>query len=77
MQVSCADIVALAAREAVAISGGPFIQIPLGRKDSLTSSSQQADAHLPSPSIDDVDRFLQIFMGKGMDLKESVAIIGK
>lgn len=75
-QVSCADIISLAARDAVAISGGPPIQIPLGRKDSTTSSSLQADSHLPAASIDDVDKFLQIFMSKGMNLEESVAIIG-
>ncbi|XP_021766852.1 peroxidase 29-like [Chenopodium quinoa] len=74
-QVSCADIIALAARDSVALSGGPSIQIPLGRKDSRTCSTQQADVHLPSTSID-VDQLLQIFMSKGMNLRESVAILG-
>lgn len=40
--VSCADIIVLAAKESVALSG-PEIQIPFGRKDSTTSSHQQAD----------------------------------
>ncbi|KAK3432110.1 hypothetical protein EUGRSUZ_E03999, partial [Eucalyptus grandis] len=74
-QVSCADIIALAARESVALSGGPHIAIPLGRKDSRASNYQQADAHLPSPSIS-VDAFLHIFMTKGLNLEESVAILG-
>ncbi|KAF8030219.1 hypothetical protein BT93_E2613 [Corymbia citriodora subsp. variegata] len=74
-QVSCADIIALAARESVALSGGPRIAIPLGRKDSRASDYQQADAHLPSPSIS-VDAFLHIFMAKGLNLEESVAILG-
>ncbi|KAI3419279.1 Peroxidase, partial [Psidium guajava] len=74
-QVSCADIVALAARESVALSGGPYIAIPLGRKDSRASSYQQADAHLPPPSIS-VDAFLQTFMAKGLTIEESVAILG-
>ncbi|XP_030469697.2 peroxidase 29-like [Syzygium oleosum] len=74
-QVSCADIIALAARESVALSGGPHIAIPLGRKDSRASNHQQADAHLPSPSIS-VDAFLQTFMAKGLNLEESVAIVG-
>lgn len=74
-QVSCADIVALAAKESVLYSGGPLIQIPLGRKDSTTSRSRQADARLPSPMIN-VDQFLHIFTSKGMNLEESVAILG-
>lgn len=74
-QVSCADIIAITAREAVALSCGPFIKIPLGRKDSTISSSLQADAHLPSPGIN-VDQLLHIFMAKGMNLQETVAILG-
>ncbi|KAL9273861.1 Peroxidase 29-like protein [Drosera capensis] len=74
-QVSCADIIAMVARESVAFAGGPRIQIPLGRKDSSTSSHQQADIHLPSPRIG-VDQLSNIFTNKGMELDESVAILG-
>lgn len=75
-QVSCADIIALAAKESVAISGGPHFQIPLGRKDSTTCSHQQADLHLP-PSGFTVDGLLDLFTSKGMSVEESVAILGK
>lgn len=75
-RVSCADIITLAARDAVALSGGPQIAIPLGRKDSRTSSPHLADAHLPPPNIS-VDEFIKIFSSKGMSLEESVAILGK
>ncbi|XP_021293835.1 peroxidase 29-like [Herrania umbratica] len=74
-QVSCADIIALAAKESVSLSGGPNIQIPLGRKDSTTCSRQAADTHLPSPDIT-VDQLLNIFMSKGLNVEESVAIMG-
>ena len=74
-QVSCADIIALAAKESVAVSGGPNIQIPLGRVDSTTCSLQAADTHLPPPDIT-VDELLNIFMSKGLNLEESVAIMG-
>ncbi|XWS15546.1 hypothetical protein CRYUN_Cryun34aG0009400 [Craigia yunnanensis] len=74
-QVSCADIIALAAKESVALSGGPNIQIPLGRKDTTTCSRQAADTHLPPPDIT-VDELLSIFMSKGLNLEESVAIMG-
>ncbi|KAA8515536.1 hypothetical protein F0562_018853 [Nyssa sinensis] len=74
-QVSCADIIALAAKESVSLSRGPQIQVPLGRKDSTTCSYQQANAHLPSPRIS-VDGLLNMFINKGMTLAESVAILG-
>ncbi|KAL9236963.1 hypothetical protein vseg_011567 [Gypsophila vaccaria] len=74
-QVSCADIIALAATNSIALSGGPLIQIPLGRKDSTNSSSLQADALLPSASIN-VDQLFGIFLAKGMNLEEIVAILG-
>ncbi|KAG7962962.1 hypothetical protein I3843_09G094600 [Carya illinoinensis] len=73
-KVSCADIIALAARESVSLSG-PRIQIPLGRRDSTTYSSQQADADLPPQGIT-VDELIHIFDSKGMNLEESVAILG-
>ncbi|TKY53986.1 Peroxidase 29 [Spatholobus suberectus] len=74
-QVSCADIIVLAAKESVSFSGGPQIEIPLGRKDSRTCSFQEADAKLPSPTIA-VDEFISIFMSKGMSIEESVSILG-
>uniref|UniRef100_A0A2K2AN58 peroxidase n=1 Tax=Populus trichocarpa TaxID=3694 RepID=A0A2K2AN58_POPTR len=74
-QVSCADIIVLAAKESVDFSGGPRIQIPLGRKDSTTSNNKQSDDLLPSPAVT-VDELLHIFMSKGMDLEVSVAIMG-
>lgn len=76
-QVSCADILVLAAREAVAISGGPSIQVPLGRRDSpFAASSESADASLPSADIG-VDDTLGLFAKLGMTAEEAVAILGK
>ena len=76
-QVSCADILILAAREAVAMSGGPHKEVPLGRKDSFTAPSyQQADAWIPPATTTGVDDMLHIFTSKGMTIQESVALIG-
>ncbi|XP_073051579.1 peroxidase 29 [Primulina eburnea] len=76
LQVSCADIIVLAAREAVAMSGGPRIEVPLGRKDSfIPSSSALADSLLPPPDVG-VDGMLRIFAKKGLTVEESVAILG-
>lgn len=75
-QVSCADIIALAAKESVLITKGSDIKIPLGRKNSVTCSSpQQADAKLPAAGIA-VNELLRIFTSHRMNLEESVAILG-
>lgn len=75
-RVSCADILILAAREAVAMSGGPRIQVPLGRRDSISfPSSSLADSLLPARGLG-VDGMLRIFGSKGMSIEESVAIMG-
>jgi peroxidase len=73
--VSCADIIAMAGREAVAFNGGPDIQIPLGRKDVDFSSASEADAKLP-PATSSVDKLLSVFGAFGMTTEESVAILG-
>ncbi|XAR56987.1 Peroxidase [Bertholletia excelsa] len=76
LQVSCADIIILAAREAVAVAGGPRIAVPLGRRDSTTPpSSQLADTWLPTSNTG-VDDMLKIFGQKGMTTEEAVAIMG-
>ncbi|KAE9455120.1 hypothetical protein C3L33_12989, partial [Rhododendron williamsianum] len=75
-QVSCADILILAARDAVAMSGGPQIQVPLGRRDSISFPSYSlADSLLPAAGLG-VDGMLRIFGSKGMSIEESVAIMG-
>jgi peroxidase len=73
--VSCADIIALAGRDAVAFNGGPDIRIPLGRKDADSSSASEADAELP-PATSGVDRVLSVFSAFGMTPQESVAMLG-
>jgi hypothetical protein len=74
--VSCADIIAIAGREAVAFSGGPRIIIPFGRRDSTLASTAEADARLPGVSIG-VDQFISLFAAYGMTIAESVAIMGE
>ncbi|KAI3895492.1 hypothetical protein MKX03_035459 [Papaver bracteatum] len=73
--VSCSDILVLAARDAVAMSGGPKIKVPLGRKDSNSSSHTFADASLPAANAG-VSEILSIFTKEGMTIEESVAILG-
>ncbi|KAL9265851.1 Peroxidase 12-like protein [Drosera capensis] len=74
--VSCADIAAIAARDAVHLSGGPKYHIPLGRKDSLTFATQATvSANLPSP-FSNATKILALLATKGLDAIDTVALSG-
>nr|AFK48674.1 unknown [Lotus japonicus] len=48
--VSCADITAIAARDAVFLSGGPDYELPLGRRDGLNFATRNVTLdNLPAP----------------------------
>ncbi|KAI4348509.1 hypothetical protein L6164_009224 [Bauhinia variegata] len=71
--VSCADIITLATRDAVALAGGPRYNISTGRRDGLVSNPDEVN--LPGPSFS-VSEALQSFTAKGMTLKEMVTLLG-
>ncbi|VAH59971.1 unnamed protein product [Triticum turgidum subsp. durum] len=48
--VSCADILALAARDSTVLVGGPYWDVPLGRRDSLGASIQGSNNDIPAPN---------------------------
>lgn len=73
--VSCADIIALAGRDAINLSGGPRVSIPLGRRDGTSASASLAQQSLPPATIT-IDNMLNLFGGMGMSTMESVAILG-
>lgn len=73
--VSCADIIALAARDAVVAMGGPRVEIPTGRKDGLTSSAANVRPNLPDTPFS-LDELLSFFGRKGLDLDDLVALSG-
>ncbi|XP_060206606.1 peroxidase 29-like [Lycium barbarum] len=73
--VSCSDIIQLAARDTIHLSGGPFIDVFTGRKDGTLASKERADKELPPADIS-VDKFIEIFQGKNITLQEGVALIG-
>ncbi|EEF40006.1 Peroxidase 10 precursor, putative [Ricinus communis] len=73
--VSCADILTLAAREAVYLAGGPYWSIPLGRRDGLTASQSAADEQLPSP-FESLQNITAKFTAKGLELKDVVVLSG-
>ncbi|URE23092.1 Peroxidase [Musa troglodytarum] len=72
--VSCADVLALAARDAVDLSDGPSWSVPLGRRDGLVSSASDATS-LPSPT-DSVAVQRQKFADKGLTDHDLVTLVG-
>ncbi|KAM3225012.1 hypothetical protein ACQJBY_058014 [Aegilops geniculata] len=73
--VSCADVLALASRVLVTMTGGPRYPVPLGRKDSLSSSPTAPDVELPHSNFT-VGRILELFLAKGFTVQEMVALSG-
>ncbi|XP_062231853.1 cationic peroxidase SPC4-like [Phragmites australis] len=74
--VSCADIVALSARDSVQLAGGPEYMAPLGRRDSLSPASQQAVfAGLPPPTSNVTD-LLAVLSKINLDATDLVALSG-
>nr|CAB3502432.1 unnamed protein product [Digitaria exilis] len=75
--VSCADITALATREAVVASGGPTYAVSLGQLDSLAPASASDVNALPSPFTASVAQLLRAFRGRGLaDAADLVALSG-
>ncbi|KAK4845075.1 hypothetical protein QYF36_000529 [Acer negundo] len=67
--VSCADILALAARDGVVLLGGKSWQVPLGRRDSRTASLSSANSDLPSPFAD-LATLISMFAAKGLSARD-------
>ncbi|KAI9396538.1 hypothetical protein POPTR_004G144600v4 [Populus trichocarpa] len=73
--VSCVDILALAARESVLLSGGPYYPLSLGGLDGLTASEKAANEQLPSP-FEPLENITAKFASKGLDIKDVVVLSG-
>ncbi|XP_007047876.2 PREDICTED: peroxidase 17 [Theobroma cacao] len=73
--VSCADIVIMAARDAVALTGGPDWIVRLGRKDSLTASQEDSDNIMPSPRAN-ASFLIDLFSQFNLSVKDLVALSG-
>ena len=74
--VSCADVLAVAARDASDLVGGPSWTVNLGRRDSTSAASRsQAEADLPFAS-DPVETLIRRFSDKGLNTRDMVALSG-
>ncbi|GFP98683.1 cationic peroxidase 2 [Phtheirospermum japonicum] len=72
--VSCADILALAARDSVLLTKGFVWAVPTGRRDGNVSLDTDTN-NLPAPS-DDVPTQIQKFSDKGLNVKDLVTLVG-
>ncbi|CAN4080967.1 unnamed protein product [Withania somnifera] len=73
--VSCADILAVAARDASCEVGGPSWEVKLGRRDSTIANRTLANIDIPTP-FDSLDTLLLRFSKKGLNAKDMVALSG-
>ncbi|XP_021764884.1 peroxidase 66-like [Chenopodium quinoa] len=72
--VSCADIIAIAARDVVNLAGGPYWNVLKGRKDGKTSRANET-LDLPTPSFN-ATKLIKLFSKKGLGIKDLVTLSG-
>ncbi|GLJ09563.1 hypothetical protein SUGI_0111940 [Cryptomeria japonica] len=74
--VSCADIIALMARDSILVAHGrPFWNVPTGRRDGRISNASEALSNIPAPT----SNFSQLntsFANKGLSVKDLVILSG-
>ncbi|XP_044483514.1 lignin-forming anionic peroxidase-like [Mangifera indica] len=73
--VSCADILAVAARDASVYVGGPSWKVKLGRRDSTTANLSLANTQLPDFQAS-LDSLISLFSTKGLSARDMVALSG-
>lgn len=73
--VSCADIIAFAARDSAYNVGKIFYQVPGGRRDGRVSLASEVLQNLPPPSSN-VSKLVANFAKKGMSIDEMVTLSG-
>ncbi|XP_051122786.1 peroxidase 66 [Andrographis paniculata] len=73
--VSCADILAIAARDVVLLSGGPNWGVMKGRKDGRISRANDTVSQLPAPSFN-TSQLIQSFSRRGLSAADLVALSG-
>jgi peroxidase len=73
--VSCADILALAARDAVFLARGPYYGVPLGRRDGTRSLDSDTFTALPPPFFN-TSSLIKLFGSHGFTVQDLVALSG-
>ncbi|GAA0148268.1 peroxidase [Lithospermum erythrorhizon] len=73
--VSCADILALAARDSVVLTGGLGWSVPTGRRDGLVSLASDTFTNLPA-FTDSVAAQIELFESKNLNIQDLVTLVG-
>ncbi|XP_042492589.1 peroxidase 16-like [Macadamia integrifolia] len=74
-KVSCADILALATRDVIALTGGPFYSVELGRRDGRISTKSNVQNHLPHPTFN-LNQLNTMFASNGLTMTDMIALSG-
>ncbi|KAH6766066.1 Peroxidase superfamily protein [Perilla frutescens var. hirtella] len=74
--VSCADILAIAARDSVAILGGPKWDVKVGRRDSKTASLSAANSGVIPPPTSTLANLVNRFQARGLSTRDMVVLSG-
>ncbi|XP_022740001.1 peroxidase 51-like [Durio zibethinus] len=72
-KVSCADILAMATRDVIALAGGPSYAVELGRLDGLSSKASSVNGKLPQPSFN-LNRLNSLFAANGLTQTDMIAL---
>ncbi|XP_057949103.1 peroxidase 19 isoform X2 [Malania oleifera] len=73
--VSCADILAIAARDFVHLAGGPYYEVKKGRWDGNISMASRVSSNLPHPNSTMAD-LLNLFSSKGLSIDDLIVLSG-
>lgn len=73
--VSCADVLALAARDAVVAIGGPSWRVATGRRDGTVSAMQEALDDIPKHTMT-FPQLASLFASKGLGVRDLVWLSG-
>ncbi|BFI15913.1 peroxidase [Marchantia polymorpha subsp. ruderalis] len=73
--VSCADLLALSARDSMRAFGNITWSVPLGRRDGTVTSASEANSDLPPP-FGTFSSLSAIFRRKGLTVKDMVILSG-
>ncbi|XP_077230621.1 peroxidase N-like [Tasmannia lanceolata] len=73
--VSCADILAIAARDSTLLSGGPTWKVLLGRRDGLVANQSGANLGLPTP-FENLTQITPKFAAVGLNITDVVTLSG-
>lgn len=73
--VSCADILALSARDGTFLLGGPTWPVTFGRRDARTASLNDANTQIPSPFAN-LSALISSFSAKGLSAQDMTALSG-